>query len=66
MSILSITKKKHETPEEPKSKQRRLFFDKRVRHILKCDSCSAPITLAEAKRNHGLCDDCTKNHSYLE
>ena len=44
---------------ECKAKHIKLFHDKRVHSILSCPICGEPMTAAEAKRNHGVCDYCT-------
>jgi hypothetical protein len=53
-------KEKPERTERQVSKRKKLFFDKRVRHILECDNCGIAITLAESRRNGGICDDCAR------
>ena len=52
-------KEKHEFSEDHAAKRRKLFFDKRVKSILNCDLCDGPLTLAESRRNGGICDECT-------
>ena len=44
--------------EEHKAVRTKLFFDKRVKQITNCIKCDMPITLAEFKRNKGLCESC--------
>jgi len=43
---------------ERKTKHTKLFHDKRVHSILQCPNCGDPMTAAEARRNHGVCDFC--------
>lgn len=52
-------KEKKERTEEQVARHAKLFFDKRVRNILTCD-CGNPMTATEARRNGGVCDECTK------
>lgn len=52
----------HRLNEEQSNKRKKLFFDKRVKHVLNCETCDTPITLAEFKRNHGECDMCANNN----
>jgi len=51
-------KPKREFNEDHANKRKKLFFDKRVKSVVNCSECDAPITLAESKRNGGICDDC--------
>lgn len=55
-------KVKHTQSEAQSDKRKKLFFDKRVKNIVECSSCFSPITVSEAKRNNGLCDECAANH----
>jgi formylmethanofuran dehydrogenase subunit E len=52
-------KPKYADEEVYAKKKKKLFFDKRVKSVVNCDECGAPITQAEFKRNGGVCNDCS-------
>ena len=57
-NYLPESKKKKELTDAHREKQKKLFFDKRVKSIVYCSDCNNPISKNEAQRNHGLCDTC--------
>jgi len=44
-----------------KERQRNLVRDKRVKHIIECDFCSALISQNKYNKNGGYCDNCIEN-----
>lgn len=53
--------KQHEPTEEQAARRKKLFLDKRVKHVMICDNCGGPLTQAEARRNGGVCDTCAQS-----
>jgi hypothetical protein len=54
---------KRELTDKQIATRKKLFYDKRVRHILECEDCGTAITLAESRRNGGICNDCLNPQS---
>ena len=44
-----------------KERKRNLLTDKRVKNIVNCDFCKAPISKNKYNTNGGYCDTCIKN-----
>ena len=61
--------KKHkvlDAREEVKKNQVKSFFESKLKGLFTCDCCDKVISIAESKRNCGLCDDCVANNTYSE